>query len=96
MQKIISKYCIFYGFRVQKWENSIRHFGTLFTLCLKSSMLERYLDIKNGKWSENGIEIENAFEYAKIVDISASCGHSGSGGPRAANLSEPSEAGCAI
>ena len=58
-------------FGVQKWENSIRHFGTLFTLCLKSSMLERYLDIKNGKWSGNGMEIENAFENAKIVDMSA-------------------------
>ena len=66
-------------FGVQKWENSIRHFGTLFTLCLKSSMLERYLDIKNGKWSGNGMEIENAFENAKIVDMSTRCYHSGSG-----------------
>ena len=67
-------------FGVQKWGNSIRHFGTLFTLCLKyCSMLVRYLDIKNGKWSGNGMEIENAFEYAKIVDMSARCNHSGSG-----------------
>ena len=42
-------------------------------------MLERYLDIKNGKWSGNGMEIENAFEYAKIVDMSARCYHAGSG-----------------
>ena len=67
-------------FGVQKWKNCIRHFGTLFTLCLKyCSMLVRYLDIKNGKWSGNGMEIENAFEYAKIVDMSARCYHSGSG-----------------
>ena len=67
-------------FGVQKWENSIRYFGTLFTLCLKyCSMLVRYLDIKNRKWSGNGMEIENAFEYAKIVDMSARCYHSGSG-----------------
>ena len=67
-------------FGVQKWENCIRHFGTLFTLCLKyCSMLVRYLDIKNRKWSGNGMEIENAFEYAKIVDMSARCYHSGSG-----------------
>ena len=67
-------------FGVQKWENYIRHFGTLFTLCLKyCSMLVRYLDIKNGKWSGNGMEIEYAFEYAKIVDMSARCYHSGSG-----------------
>ena len=67
-------------FGVQKWGNSIRHFGTLFKLCLKyCSMLVRYLEIKNGKWSGNGMEIENAFEYAKIVDMSARCYHSGSG-----------------
>ena len=30
----------------------------------------RYLDIINGNWSGSGIEIENAFEYAKIVDMS--------------------------
>ena len=75
----------------------IRHFGTLSTLCLKSSMLERCLDIKNGKWSGNGMEIENAFENAKIVDIyRPACGHFGSGGPHAANVSERSGAGCAI
>ena len=57
-------------FGVQKWDYDIRHFGTLFTLCLKyCSMLVRYLDIKNRKWSGNGMEIENAFEYAKIVDM---------------------------
>ena len=53
-------------FRIQKYKNSMRYFGTLFTLCLKyCSMLVRYLDIKNRKWSGNGMEIENAFEYAK-------------------------------
>jgi len=42
-------------------------------------MLVRYLDIKNEKWSGKGMEIENAFEYAKIVDMSARCYHYDSG-----------------
>ena len=70
-KKINQKYGICRSFRGSEMGKSIRYFGTLFTLCLKSSMLERYLDIKNGKWSGNGMEIENAFENAKIVDKSA-------------------------
>jgi len=27
----------------------------------------RYLDIENRKWSGNGMEIENAFEYVKML-----------------------------
>ena len=61
-------------------------------------MLARYLDIKIGKWSGNRMEIENAFECAKIVDISARFYHSGSGvaTKSATIVSERGEAGCAI
>lgn len=61
-------------------------------------MLVRYLDIKIKKWSRNKMEIENAFECAKIVDMSASFYHSGSGVAikAAATVSEQQEAGCAI
>ena len=56
---------VFLYFRIQRLENYMRHFGIVFTLCLKyCSMLVRYLDIENGKWSGNGMEIENDFEYA--------------------------------
>ena len=59
-------------------------------------MLERYLDIKNGKWSGSGMEIENAFEYAKIVDMSPAATTPVPEWPQAAIVSERSEAGCAI
>ena len=61
-------------------------------------MLVRYLGIKIAKWSENGIEIENAFECAKIVDMSSRFYHSSSKVviKSATSVFERREAGCAI
>ena len=58
-KKINQKYGICHSFRGSEMGKYIRHFGTLFTLCLKQHVSEVFT-IQTSKL-ENGVEIENAF-----------------------------------